>query len=1043
MGDAARGVSVSNLGQAVLIVAGTVIGAYFGNPQLGFALGALAGSELFPTQLPSGPKLTDNRTTTSNVGDPVPIGFGTFTVAGTVIWLAPFVQHSNQSGGKGGPSQTTYSYTQSIAIGLAESAVDLGQAISGILRIWESGTIVFDVRPQQQANSFTGQVAETDQQYANRLAASALYADTFTLYLGSETQNADPTIEAVEGFGNVPAFRGLAYIVYPNRVLQTAQGWRHPNFTFECSNTATPTVCNASLLLHFDGNFADSSSFSHTMTPFGDAAASGGALSIPDTSTSTGGSLYTPIVSDDSLDILSGNDDFTIEGFFKLSLENGTNLIIADYGNDRATFGGVSGILIEAQCSAPGVGYLIANTAIPGWSALGGSSVSISAGTRYHFAIVRWNGVTSLYFNGVSLGNSTNWSGYSFPATSYLSLGWSATISGGLNPGFIYEVRVMKGCALYRGNFTPPTPPLTAGASLGGGTASPGAPVSDIIQTLCGRASVANIDVSDLTAIYVDGYSISSISNATNSIQPLRSIAFFDAVESAGMLCFRARGKPIVATLTLEQIGAFDGGSSGANVPPSVTVARVDETTLPRSIRLHYKSVNRDYLDNQQSSPFRLTTRAINDQDIALPFCLEDSQALQCAEILWSDSWAAKNTYTVAVDQSLSEIEVGDAIGIPVDGFIQRARIVSEQNSSAVLRKLSLVSDNDGSYISFAIAEVSQVAPAVLTLLTGTMLELLDLPALLDSDNNAGFYIAAQRTGPGNAWKGCTIYKSIDGGSTWASLFSMVVEATYGTLSATPAASQFFTWDDVTTITVDLSSSAFSLESRTDDAVLAGANAAAIGRGGRWEVIQFANATQLSSTQWRLSRLLRGRRGTEHNIGKSVAGDAFVILSTGDLSRVVLQTTEIGALREYDAPSIGASFSSGIVYPFTGQAMALRPFSPVDANAVLESDGDILIRWIRRDRLGGTLMSGVDMPLSEATLAFELDILNSDSPDSPITAIRTLSTTATHVTYTAAQQFADFGSAAPTQLGIAIYQMSAVVGRGIPLITTITIGASP
>jgi hypothetical protein len=244
-------------------------------------------------------------------------------------------------------------------------------------------------------------------------------------------------------------------------------------------------------------------------------------------------------------------------------------------------------------------------------------------------------------------------------------------------------------------------------------------------------------------------------------------------------------------------------------------------------------------------------------------------------------------------------------------------------------------------------------------------------------------------------------------------------------------------------VTVDLNSTDFSLESRTDDAVLAGANAAAIGADGRWEIVQFANAVKLSPTQWRLTRLLRGRRGTEHHIGKSVAGDAFVLLTAGDLARLILSSSEIGALHSYDAPSIGATFSSGTVYPFAGHAMALTPFAPVDAHAVLESDGDILIRWTRRDRLGRTLMSGVDMPLSEATLAFQLDILNSDSPDSPISSIRTLTTATTHVTYTAAQQFADFGSSAPTQLGIAIYQMSAVVGRGIPLVTTITIGTSP
>jgi hypothetical protein len=101
---------MSNLGQAALIVVGTVVGAYVGYPQLGFVLGSLAGSVLFPTQLPRGPQITDNRTTTATVGVPVPLLFGTADVAGNVMYLGPLQTTTQHSGGKGGPQQTTYQY---------------------------------------------------------------------------------------------------------------------------------------------------------------------------------------------------------------------------------------------------------------------------------------------------------------------------------------------------------------------------------------------------------------------------------------------------------------------------------------------------------------------------------------------------------------------------------------------------------------------------------------------------------------------------------------------------------------------------------------------------------------------------------------------------------------------------------------------------------------------------------------------------------------------------------------------------------------------
>ena len=230
--------------------------------------------------------------------------------------------------------------------------------------------------------------------------------------------------------------------------------------------------------------------------------------------------------------------------------------------------------------------------------------------------------------------------------------------------------------------------------------------------------------------------------------------------------------------------------------------------------------------------------------------------------------------------------------------------------------------------------------------------------------------------------------------------------------------------------------SAYSFESVTDDAVLAGSNAAAMGNDGRWEIVQWANATQVSPTQWQLSRLLRGRRGTEHVLGTSVIDDPFVMVSTGDLGRLVLQTTEIGASRIYKGVSIGASFSSGTDETFTGRAQALVPFSPVNAAAERITDGDLLISWTRRSRLGRTLMSGVDIPLGETTEAYQIDILELGSPH---TVLRTLDATTDSVLYPHAQQVADFGSPLPSTLDVAIYQMSSIVGRGTPFLGTLTV----
>lgn len=217
---------MSNYGQAILTIVGTVVGAYFGYPQLGLILGSLAGQALFPTQLNpiTGPRLNDTKVTMSQLGAPVAEVFGTDAVAGNIMWLGPMreVATTEEVGGKGGAEQdvTTYTYFQSIAIGLCRGPM------GGLLRIWENGKLVYDIRPQQPDEDATA--------YLERVDASLAYAVVrLYLYLGTDAQEPDPTIESIEGVGNVPAFRGLMYIVIADRQLKEDQGLRHPNFKFE------------------------------------------------------------------------------------------------------------------------------------------------------------------------------------------------------------------------------------------------------------------------------------------------------------------------------------------------------------------------------------------------------------------------------------------------------------------------------------------------------------------------------------------------------------------------------------------------------------------------------------------------------------------------------------------------------------------------------------------------------------------------------------------------------------------------------------------
>ena len=216
---------MGQVGQLVVGVVGGVIGAFFGVPQLGFMLGSLAGSFLFPTKGPNqeGPRLDNLSVTSSTYGQPIFIIYGTVRVGGNIIWSKPIREQktvTKQSGGKGGAGSsgktTTYAYYWTGAVALGEGP------IVDVVKIWTDTKIAYD----RTGTSST--VRKPDFR--------------FRVYYGDELQMPDAAIAADKGDANVTAHRGMAYIVFDDIPLKD-YGNRVPSFTFEVvANTGGATA---------------------------------------------------------------------------------------------------------------------------------------------------------------------------------------------------------------------------------------------------------------------------------------------------------------------------------------------------------------------------------------------------------------------------------------------------------------------------------------------------------------------------------------------------------------------------------------------------------------------------------------------------------------------------------------------------------------------------------------------------------------------------------------------------------------------------------
>lgn len=201
------------MARQVLPIVGAFVGAYFGNPQLGYAIGALVGNAVDPQHI-QGPRLQELPVMGTTEGAYRQVVYGTCVVRNCQLldW-GPLedVTVEERQGKGGGPVVESQRLYQTYAVGI-------GEPVEAIRYIKRNGIMVYDVRPGSTI-----------------LAESAEFANRLRFYDGSETQLPDPDLEALphNGVGNTPAYRGTSYFVIVRDDL-TDLGGRIPTFEVEC-----------------------------------------------------------------------------------------------------------------------------------------------------------------------------------------------------------------------------------------------------------------------------------------------------------------------------------------------------------------------------------------------------------------------------------------------------------------------------------------------------------------------------------------------------------------------------------------------------------------------------------------------------------------------------------------------------------------------------------------------------------------------------------------------------------------------------------------
>ena len=232
-----------------------------------------------------------------------------------------------------------------------------------------------------------------------------------------------------------------------------------------------PYFSSVSLLLNGNGTngaqngtFIDSSTTGLTFTPSGNATQGSFnpfGLPAPYSTSVNGGSLFfdgtTDYLTSAALAANQLTGNFTIE-FWAYTLAANTQQGLVNVNATTSSGGAGNSIYFN---TGGGITYYISGNGAGGIVSTANSL--ISANTWYHIALVYVSSTTvsNLYLNGTSVATLTDAS--TFSATPSVGVGRIFNDgTGSVMNGYISNVRILKGTALYTANFTPPTAPLTA-----------------------------------------------------------------------------------------------------------------------------------------------------------------------------------------------------------------------------------------------------------------------------------------------------------------------------------------------------------------------------------------------------------------------------------------------------------------------------------------------------------------------------------------------------------------------------------------------------
>lgn len=431
-----------------------------------------------------------------------------------------------------------------------------------------------------------------------------------------------------------------------------------------------------------------------------------------------------------------------------------------------------------------------------------------------------------------------------------------------------------------------------------------------------------------------------------------------------------------------------------------------------------------------------------NSLELQMAGVLSVDQAKQQTEKILKTFWNERLSFSVQTAWDNLDLDPTDVITLRFGSLTVDVRVTSLDWADGLTVQLEASAQMPGQYVSVS-SGISREGLNEQTIATPVFVDLviLDIPLLRDIDEPDGLsHLVIHYIGLPNRqtfrkavvyqeqqWSG---YEQIDVLSkypSWGILLTQLWDPTPG---------MEFTTDHRRSIEVQMILGGDELESVTYQKMLAGANGALILRtNGDVEAIQYQTISQIGPGRYRLSSILRCRRGTDTMAYGYTGGERIVFLDPRNLNTMPVSLKNLNQSQRFKGVNVGEFIEEVNPQEITLRGNSMKPHHPHRIRAERAGD-DLVISWLRRDRFGGDRDDSWENPIFNDSEIYDLDIF--DEPGGLL--LRTVTgITSRNWVYSEADQVSDGHMTPMKTVTIKLYRVSLQVGRGFSREVTLSV----